>query len=168
MFSSQKNMQVENGLLLCNQFPPVPHPARTPPLSMAAVPVAMHTEPRVWIYIHQKSDWRLGKLIWDVMTIIGTDPRVVAAVSFHRWFPGDLHYKPLPIYAKNVHISLWLEKTSGENTRFIFYCCHQVSFYILKGFLHIHIYTHADMQICESCLFTHMYERECIKWDHTN
>lgn len=39
------------------------------------------------------------------MTIPGTDPTVVAAVSFHRLFPGALHPKQLPIAAKNLHIS---------------------------------------------------------------
>ena len=39
------------------------------------------------------------------MTIAGTDPTLVAAVSFHRLFPGDLCPKQLPISAKNLHIS---------------------------------------------------------------
>lgn len=47
------------------------------------------------------------------MTITGTDPTVVAAVSFHRLFPGGLHPKQLPVSAQSsifLHSSGKLER----------------------------------------------------------
>jgi hypothetical protein len=46
MFPSQENMWMDNGLLLCYQFPPIPHLVWAPPLSIAPIPADQHADPR--------------------------------------------------------------------------------------------------------------------------
>lgn len=91
---------------------PHPHPTAplvcTPPAKLLQFLWASRLCPGAWTDVHQKPDWGLEKIIWDVMTITGTDPTLVAVVSFHRLFLGDLCPKQLPISAKKLHISLKL------------------------------------------------------------